>query len=457
MPSDIEWDYLLTLALWVLLLVVLSQRAWSGAPVAGLSLAYWGSLALMHLVAGVVQLLPWHQAPERVHTLRGFVVTGYAVAGLLVGHFLHRLVAGRRQPVRTAPETGDGATQTLARVCILFGFVGYFFVLALVELLPGLAAILGNGLNLATAGCCLLWWNHYRRGRRPQARWSAASLLVLPALTVLLHGFLGFGIVALLTALAFMAVRYRPRWVIVVGGPVLVVVGLSLYTVYLDVRNEIRGAVWGARSFSERVLVTASSLHDEWAWFDPRDEHHLENIELRLNQNALVGAAALNIEEGGVPLAWGETLLDGLVALVPRALWADKPIYAGGSDLVTRFTGIHYPSGTSVGIGQVMELYVNFGYAGVFIGFVLIGLALAFVDERAGMHLQRGAPQRFLLFFVPGQTLLLVIGSCAEVLPAAVGSVILCLLCLGLARRLSPGLADAPVSNHPRRPCRYSL
>ena len=69
---------------------------------------------------------------------------------------------------------------------------------------------------------------------------------------------------------------------------------------------------------------------------------------------------------GTVPL-WG---------FVPRALWPDKPAVGGGGSLVSEYTGIPFGEGTSVGAGQVLELYVNFGIPGVLAGFTGLGFLL---------------------------------------------------------------------------------
>jgi hypothetical protein len=423
MPIDIKPQYFLALALWGLALGAILQRAWSGRPVAGLALAYWGALALNHLLGGLIQLLPWYESPDRFQTLQGFEITGYAMAGLLVGHSLYwpELPPPLDRPV------ADARTAALGWTGYGVGTVTYFLLSGLLSFIRSMTAILSNGLNLNTGACCLLWWHYSRTGRAIQAGWCLAALAFLPILTLLLNGFLGFGIVSLLTALAFMVAHHPRRWTILILGPVLILAGLSLYTIYLDSRDEIRDAVWGGKALGDRVAVITSSFEQHWTLFNPFEDHHLQLVEARLNQNFLIGAAVERIEKREVEFAHGETLFNAVVAIIPRALWPDKPTYAGSGALVSRFTGIRFGSGTSVGIGHIMELYVNFGKPGVFIGMLLIGLLLAVLDARAGAYLVAGQPQAFLLVFVPAQTLLMVIGNFAEIPPAAIGSILLCL------------------------------
>ncbi len=92
---------------------------------------------------------------------------------------------------------------------------------------------------------------------------------------------------------------------------------------------------------------------------------------------------------------------------------------AGSGDLVSRFTGITFAEGTAVGIGQVMELYVNFGSIGVLLGFMVIGGALGFIDQNAAWYRDRGNWSRFVLWFFPGISALQVGGSLVEVTSSA--------------------------------------
>jgi hypothetical protein len=78
---------------------------------------------------------------------------------------------------------------------------------------------------------------------------------------------------------------------------------------------------------------------------------------------------------------YGGTIMDGLYAVVPRALWPDKPIVAGYADFVSQYTGMVRESGdpTSIGIPVQFELYANGGPRLVVVGiFVLFYLCARF-------------------------------------------------------------------------------
>jgi hypothetical protein len=165
----------------------------------------------------------------------------------------------------------------------------------------------------------------------------------------------------------------------------------------------------------QHVEDTISSFE----WFDPRNADHLDRVEVRLNQDELIGRAVGYMARGGAPFARGRTFLDAGFALVPRIVWPDKPMAAGSGDLVSDYTGIDFSRTTSVGVGQVLEAYINFGTSSVIVVFVLIGLGVVIVDRSAARALMFGDAGGFALWYMPGLSLLLVGGSFVEATSSA--------------------------------------
>jgi hypothetical protein len=93
--------------------------------------------------------------------------------------------------------------------------------------------------------------------------------------------------------------------------------------------------------------------------------------------------------------------------------------------MVTRYTGLYFPNGTSVGMGPVMELYINFGSPGVVIGFFALGLLVASLEQRAWQGLLEDDWERFALSFTVGISFLQVGGSFAEMVGTAGASLVL--------------------------------
>ena len=171
--------------------------------------------------------------------------------------------------------------------------------------------------------------------------WLALAAL-FPILTVVTQGFLGFGFVAVLIVVSFLASFQPLRWRTLIGCVVLVYGGLSIYVTYMRDRSDIRDVVWGGQAVEMRMAQLQSTFR-EAEGFDPRNVEHLERVEKRLNQNHLIGSAVVFLNEGNAQYAGGSTLVDAVIALVPRALWPNKPTVGGSGDIVSTFTGIRLP------------------------------------------------------------------------------------------------------------------
>ena len=211
------------------------------------------------------------------------------------------------------------------------------------------------------------------------------------------------------------------------AGVLLGYLALSVYVTYMRDRKEIRASVWGEQSYSNRIDRVAQTA-SEFEWFNPFNEQHLQRIDGRLNQSYLVGAAVAHLEENG-DFAHGETFRDAALSMIPRLFWPDKPIKAGSGTLVARFTGIKFDnSTTSVGIGQVMEFYANFGTTGVIVGFMIFGLIITTLDVMATERLQNGDLHGFVLFYLPGLAFLQVGGQLTEITASGLASFIVALI-----------------------------
>jgi hypothetical protein len=185
-------------------------------------------------------------------------------------------------------------------------------------------------------------------------------------------------------------------------------------------RAGIRELVWEEHASILDRLDRVSAIFTEFQLLDLASSAHAEMLDLRLNQNALVGAAVIYHEQGSAPFAYGNTI--PIWMLIPRAIWPDKPEVGGGGDLVSEFTGIRFAEGTSVGTGQVLEFYVNFGVPGLLAGFVLLGFLLMRLDNGIMRALAVNDTRGFLLRAMPGLMLLQPSGNLMEIIIAGVAA-----------------------------------
>lgn len=354
-------------------------------------------------------------------------IAAFAFGSLLAAPFLVNL--------GLAPRVAEYEPDTRLPIAYV-GLGALFYVLLSTALgsLPTANSIIATGENLIVAGVGLCCWTAWRDGdKRRFAIWVGAAF-VFPLITIFTRGFIAAGVGATACVLFFVSTMVRSRARIVAAAALVGYLGLSVFVSYMRDRNEIRASVWGGASAANRVGRLAKTA-GTFEWFDPANLDHLNRIDGRLNQNMLVGAAVVRMEEMG-GYAHGETIWDAFLALIPRALWPDKPMEAGSGHLVSQYTGIQFAGGTSVGIGHVMEFYINFGAWGVILGFAVLGVVIAIVDAFAAQRLANGDLHGFVLLYLPGISLLQVGGSLMEMTTSAAASIFVAFLANKYLKRL---------------------
>jgi hypothetical protein len=162
----------------------------------------------------------------------------------------------------------------------------------------------------------------------------------------------------------------------------------------------------------------------DFSWFDPSSKRQFVALDKRLNQNFFAGLAATRIEQGRVDYLYGESLWEGVMSLVPRALWPDKPVIAGSPEIVSKMTGLLLAKGTSFGVGNVMEFQINFGIPGLIIGFLLLGFLIGMLDRKAASAERRGDVGKTILCFLPSVALIQPNGSIVELCSGASAALI---------------------------------
>lgn len=402
---------------WLIAALFVIVRHWRYGRGVGLLLAYVISLATIHWLGAVIYLLPWYTQKGGELVAEGMKQSAFAILALAAGMEFTRLLMKPREVSVDAPEPST-VDPVVVNLYLVTGVVMYAVMIPMAARIATLRALVSTGSTVAVVGLALKCWNAWQEKRaRVMGAWLALSAM-LPFVTVTTQGYLGYGMGAMATVCAFVASYYGPRWKTLVVGVVLAFVGLSVFVTYMRDRSDIRASIWAGSAFGDRAGRVGDTLA-HFEWFNPYDSAHLYRIDDRLNQDFLVGASVSFLGSGAVPFAHGSTVTDAVLAIVPRAMWSSKDIVSGSGDLVSTYTGIKFMQDTSVGIGQVMECYVNFGTAGVVIGFLIIGAALTWVDLSAFRAVASGDVRRFTLWYLPGLGLLQVGGSFVDVTSVA--------------------------------------
>jgi hypothetical protein len=426
-------DLTVWLVLWLVAAAYTLVRHWYLHSGAGLVLTYVLSFGAIYWLAASLYMLPWYLAPDFEMTVGGLRVAAIAMLMFGLGGEIGTALFRRFGPsaMRAEPNATD---PRFANAALAAGAVFYVVVSPVVAALPTAEALASTTSSLMVLGVALKAWNAWQQQRAVRAWLWLASTLAAPFITVVGQGFLGFGFAAMVIVAAFVASFYRPRWQVIVVGLLVAYGGLSIYVTYMRDRRDIRQVVWGGEGLGSRVSRLAATVSD-FEWFDLHDIDHLHRIDERLNQDAFIGMAVDSIQSGAAPLAHGGTIWEAALALIPRAIWPDKPIRAGSGDLVSTYTGVMFSQDTSVGIGHVMECYVNFAMPGIVVGFLLIGAVVVYVDRSARAWLDRGDAGRFAIWYLPGLSLLLVGGSFVEMTSSAAAALVIALAFTSVMKR----------------------
>jgi hypothetical protein len=427
------------LIVWIGLLVALLALA-VGPPGRGgaLVLAYFLDLSLIH-VPGVLAFLGIDPGTADIGDTRlGFGMTLAGMAAFVAGAACVRFIGGAPpQAMRQTPETAAGF-ERLGWRALAIGAGSYLLLSTVLGRLASATAIVSSLPNLVILGFWMPW---YPTGLSVDARRRFLVLGLLPLLpltTLVVGGFIVYGVNWVLGILVFCYVMARRRLWIYLVSPLIVFLGLSLFVTYMGQREAIRDVVWYEQASVLDRLGQVLRVVTDFQPLDLSSAAHLAALEDRLNQNALVGAAVSRHRAGLYDFAFGGTV--PLWGFVPRALWPDKPAVGGGGSLVTEYTGIPFEEGTSVGAGQVLEFYVNFGLPGVLAGFAGLGFLLMRLDLGMMRAFAAGDPPGVLLRAMPGLGLLQPGGNLIEILVAFVGAILGAwgLVCLGVFGRAAP-------------------
>ena len=403
-------------------MMLLSRRSSAGLP-----LAYFLGLSLIHVPGAIIDL-----DEEWEWTRIGFEQTVIGMVCFLIAVVIARYVtftrhlsrdAGMWRPqylTRQSAATLDG----LALRYVIVGGIAYFVLMPIASRIPSATAIMSSLGSLMLVGFCLRLWVARERQNWPKFWATLALLPLLPLATLVQGGFLGFGVLWVLSIGCFLFAQSKRRLGYFLLTPVAIFVGMSVFVNYMITRGDIRDVVWNEQSGIGDRLERVRDAFSNFEWLDTSNSAHRYAIEGRLNQNWLVGAAVERLEDGETEYAFGATVGHMVISLIPRALWPDKPAVGGGGTVVSEFTGIEFAEDTSVGAGQVFEFYINFGTIGVIGGFLLFGWIFGWMDLQIAEWLHRGDQRRFLLWFLICLAFLQPGGNLVEIGVSAVSAAI---------------------------------
>jgi len=215
--------------------------------------------------------------------------------------------------------------------------------------------------------------------REGKALWVLAAVTAFEVVWGMTGYFAGFRETFLVLIIAAASARPRlgVRGLLAVGGifAVMLVVTVfwtSIKTDYRDYLNQGSQQQVVTRSISERLSYVgqAADQFDNDAFRDG-----LRKLASRISYIDFLACTTRYVPEVR-PHEDGRRLGDALANIFePRILFPDKPATPDDSVITARYTGLQLDTsgGTSISIGYLGELYVDFGYVGAIIGAFAIG------------------------------------------------------------------------------------
>lgn len=380
-----------------------------------LTLSYFLGLSLIH-VPGILSFLdPTSDVMGREPTRTGFEMTLIGMTAFAAG-----AIAARRTLHKPVPTSGSVSSAALADIgWRLFGLgaMAYFVLIPGTRLVPSAVSIVSSMATLMIVGLWLRLYSGVIVRNAGRVLSTLGGLPLLPLATLTTGGFIGYGVNWALSVVTFhFVVTRRRRWYFLLA-PVVVFLGLSLFVSYMGQRTGIRDAVWREHATLGDRLERISAIVTNFQVLDLGNTSQQRALTDRLNQNLFVGLGVERHRAGLVDLYYGSTVAP--LALIPRAIWPDKPEVGGSRDLVSSFTGVAFAPGTSVGVGSVLEFYMNFGVPGLIVGFAGLGFTLMWLDLMVMAALATGDVRSLLLSAMPGLVLLQPGGSFLEIIVGA--------------------------------------
>jgi hypothetical protein len=385
----------------------------------GLPIAYLFSLLLIHVPGAYVNLVSNFDFlifSDYVET--GIRFTAIGSVCFVVGVWAVRLFSIKPTPSVAAPAD----ERRFSWFCLTGGWL-FTYALSSLHSISSLGAVVDRAGGVWMLGVMVGLRSAVKHNKLIMAGMWLAALAVYPTLMLLLGGFLSYGSAAIIIVVSILAISVEKGWKVVIGLIVGVFLALNVFVNYFAHRDKIREEAWGSAQLSERVDATLDIMRD-FEWFDSRNAWQVEAIDARLNQNFFAGLAAARIEEGAVDYLYGRSVWEGLIALIPRALWPDKSVFAGSPQIVSEMTGLKLNENTSFGVGNVMEFEINFGVPGLVVGFFLLGFLLRALDRHAAALLRRANFGSAIVSFLPAIALIQPNGSLVELTSGAAAALV---------------------------------
>lgn len=408
------------LAIYLVAVFVLLMQQWNSRRAIGLPTAYTFAFSILYAVGAFIYGLPGYTPKSDIlvqggyslqNTFLGFRAACFGYCFFVAGVMAATLIL-RKDPAPKVFQADRRITTQLPGTLIIISFLCFFGAPVLVRI-PSFGSMSTAGAFISVVAVFIYCFRAYYAKDTRRFLLGLSSTAGFPFVTIVFLGFAGYGANAASMVWTFVLRFYRPRWLSLAVLCLVVYGGLTFYVNWMREREQIRKSVWGERSMEHR-LDRFYAIISNFELLSFNKQLHLELIDNRLNQNDLAGKAIRHLAQGKVEFANGYTLWVAAIAWVPRIVWPGKPATGGSGGVVTHFTGQKFAEGTSVGAGNVLEFYVNYGWYGIVGGFFCLGFVICWFDRRGAFYFQQGDYWSATRWLLPGLGLIQPGGLIAE-------------------------------------------
>ena len=384
----------------------LLQTLRKGKVSLGLPVAYLYSLLLIHLPGALAHIFGRNFLLNSNLTQIGMRFTALGSVCFVAGVLLARS-SRSSSPVQPTAERNY-----FCWFCVLGGWT-FIYGLSPLYHIPSVSAAVEKGGGVWMLGVMLgLRVACQDNDRKRIAIWLGA-LSVFPFVTLFFWGFLSYGTGAIIIVLSVLTISTRRYARVAIGIATFAFLSLSIFVNYFQHRNDIRHQVWGGAPYDARIDSIVRAV-EGFELLDMTNREHLIALDQRLNQNFFIGLAAQRIQQGQVKYLKGTSVWEGMLSLVPRLFWPEKPVFAGSPQIIAKITGLRLSPTSAFGVGNVMEFQINFGIPGVLIGFSVLGFVIGSLDLKAAEAEAKGELGTAILYFLPSVALINPQGSLVE-------------------------------------------
>lgn len=165
----------------------------------------------------------------------------------------------------------------------------------------------------------------------------------------------------------------------------LIIPFLFFYSAFSKVKGTYRQKVWFSKkgfTLNEKLLLIYDLTQKADQSTKKPDKEGGDNFFLRYSYPSSIFTRVLKRTPAVVPFWEGETYVPLLTKFIPRVLWPDKPKENLGHDFGVRY-GIIRESDkvTSINTPVMVEMYVNYGIMGLYLGCAMLGVVFLFIDR----------------------------------------------------------------------------